>query len=61
MSGKESRAAPWLVSVLIFVGTLAALTWIRIRRLGLWASLIGSACVILGSGLAWWRRKRPQQ
>ena len=52
MAGKEGRAARWLVPVLIFVGTLAALTWIRVRRLGLWAILTGMACVILGYGIA---------
>jgi hypothetical protein len=52
MSGKEGRAERWLIPVLIFVGTLAALTWIRVRRLGLWAILTGMACVILGYGIA---------
>jgi len=61
MAGKEGRAARWLVPVLIFVGTLAALTWIRVRRLGLWAILTGMACVILGYGIAWWRQERPRR
>jgi cytochrome bd-type quinol oxidase subunit 2 len=61
MSGKEGRAERWLVPVLIFVGTLAALTWIRVRRLGLWAILTGIACVILGYGIAWWRQERPRR
>ena len=61
MPGKAGRAGRWLVPVLIFVGTLAALTWIRVRRLGLWAILIGMACVILGYGIAWWRQERPRR
>jgi len=52
MAGKKGRAARWLVPVLISVGSLAALTWIRVRRLGLWAILTGMACVILGYGIA---------
>jgi hypothetical protein len=40
---------------------LAALTWIRVRRLGLWAILTGMACVILGYGIAWWRQERPRR
>ena len=61
MPGTEGRTERWLVPVLIFVGTLAALTWIRVRRLGLWAILTGVACVILGYGIAWWRQERPRR
>jgi hypothetical protein len=61
MAGKEGRAARWLVPVLIFVGSLTALTWIRVRRLGLWAILTGMVCVILGYGIAWWRQERPRR
>jgi len=30
MPGKEGRAGRWLVPVLVFVETLAVLTWIRV-------------------------------